>query len=55
MSEENPIELAISLLRKASINFIFLSRMEDEIPLPRSVSLRILFGEYYWYYSEQEL
>ena len=46
MREENPIDVAISLLGNASIHFIFLPRMEGEIPLP-SVFLRIYFAECY--------
>ena len=40
MREENLIEVAISLLWNASIHFVFLPRMEGEIPLPY---LRIYF------------
>ena len=44
MREENPIEVARSLLWNASINFIFLSRIEGEIPLLyQEVYLRIIF------------
>ena len=44
MREENPIEVAISLLWNASIHFIFLSRMEGKIPLARSVSKHINYN-----------
>ena len=36
------MEVAISLISNASIHFVFLSRMESEIPLPRSVSTHII-------------
>ena len=39
MREENQIEVAISLLRNASIEFLLLSIMEGEIPLPKSVCI----------------
>ena len=39
--EENLIEVDISLLWNASIHFIFLPRMEGNIPLARSVSTHI--------------
>ena len=42
MREEDPIEVAIGLLWNASIHFIFLSRMEGEILLPRCVSTHII-------------
>ena len=42
MREEDPIEVAISLLWNALILFNFLSRMEGEILLPRSVSTLII-------------
>ena len=35
MREEHPIEVAISLFWNASIYFIFLPRIEVEMPLPR--------------------
>ena len=39
---ENPIEVAISLLWNAPIHFIFLSRIEGDITLPRTVSTHII-------------
>ena len=42
MREENPIEVDISLLWNASIHFIFLSRMQDKIPLAKSLSTHII-------------
>ena len=42
MREEDPIEVAVSLLWNAFVPFIFLSRMEGEKLLPRSVSTLII-------------
>ena len=42
MKKEDSIEVAISLLWNAFILFIFLSRMEGEILLPRGVFTLII-------------
>ena len=34
---------------------VLISRMEGEVPLPRSVSLRTEFAECYWYFSKRKL
>ena len=41
--EDHPIKVAVSLFLNPSINFIFLSRMEGEMPLSISVYLHIEF------------